>query len=228
MLSTRGSTGWVSRELAGPHEQATGAAGAASVQTESFFFSEDLSRSVLQPFGGFVACRSSEGAPQPCLSAAASEQTPFLQELQTSASTPLVTGCPAAGQACAPAVEQLADVPPGTVFGQLTGRGGRAKRKPCPPALTCGPQFEGASPDATHVVHGIVSETLTHTAPEAPEGGLYEWSAGAPAAERLQLVSVLPDGVPSAQAASWGQSHRSARSSHGGRRVWGWVARRVV
>ena len=198
VLSTRGSTGWVSRELAGPHEQATGAAGAASLQTESFFFSEDLSRSVLQPFGGFVACRSSEGAAQPCLSAAASEQTPFLQELQTSASTPLVTGCPAAGQACAPAVEQLADVPPGTVFGQLTGRGGRANRKPCPPALTCGPQFVGASPDASHVV--IESyETLTHTAPGAPAGGLYEWSAGAPAAGRLQLISVLPDGVPSAQ-----------------------------
>jgi hypothetical protein len=52
-------------------------------------------------------------------------------------------------------------------------------------------RFVGATPDASHVV--LNSKIgLTEKSP-VPSGGLYEWSADLPAAERLQLVSVLPE-----------------------------------
>ena len=202
VLSTRSNGGWSSSEIAGAHEQETGAAAASGVASETWFFSRDLSRSVLQPFGGFVACESGEGAAQPCLSAAASEQSPFLYTdfaagdpgavCTGSCALALVTGCPEIGQACPAAVEQFADVAPGTTFGQ---DGEEHAGLSCPPALLCGPQFQSASPDGSHVLLKSVA-ALVHTTPQAPEKSLYEWNADAPVHERLQLVSVLPDGVP--------------------------------
>ena len=116
ILATRGPGGWRSRELGAPHEQAFGNGEGRGLPAEGWFFSEDLSRMVLQPYGPFVACHGDEGAPQPCLSPAASEQTPFLEDLQTGTSTPLVTGCPVAGAPLRRALQELADVPPGTIL----------------------------------------------------------------------------------------------------------------
>jgi NHL repeat-containing protein/WD40 repeat protein len=180
VLSTRGAGGWSSQDIAVPHTEPTTTS--ASEGQELRFFSEDLSQAVVQPFGGFVPCRSAEGVEQPCISPAASEQTPFLRNDVTAAYTPLVTGCPAAPAHCEPAVEEHADVPPGTVFGSANGHS-------CPPSVVCGPEFKGATADLSHVIL-LSGVALTQTA--IPNEGLYEWSAGLPASRQLQLVSVLP------------------------------------
>jgi hypothetical protein len=162
VLSTRTSTGWVSRDIATPHEAATG--DRAGTAPEYRFFSEDLSTSVVQPFGLF----------NPVLSQTASEQTPYLHRLAgctSSCFAPIVTG-----------KAPFANVPVGTHFGEEleceenNGVIGIAK-------TVCGPQFQGATPDASHVV-------LRSGAPlvaGVPRDELYEWSAG-----KLALVSVLP------------------------------------
>ena len=229
VLSTRASStgGWRSGEISASHEVETGSSIALGLTGESWFFSEDLSRSILQPFGQFVPCRSSEGVAQPCLSPAASEQGPFLYSdyppeqpgavCTSSCAEPLVTGCPSAGQVCPAAVGELADVPAGTHFDNDEGQG-------CPPALVCGPQFVGASPDAEHVIVKS-SLPLTRTTLQALRGGLYEWSAQAPAHQRLALVSVLPDGTP-ADSATLGSAvaalvrAATAVSGDGSRVVW--------
>jgi hypothetical protein len=162
VLSTRGAGGWSSRDIAPPHAGATGVS--VGLGQEYRFFSEDLSLGVLQPFGGFAACRSAEGAPQACISPEASEQTAFLRTNYTSPGVvcesscyrPLVTG--AAG---------YENVPSGTKFGSGPLGGG------CPPELSCGPRFVGASPDASHV---LLESKIALTAGGA--SGLYEWSAG--------------------------------------------------
>jgi hypothetical protein len=83
---------------------------------------------------------------------------------------------PASASACyLPLVtgkEGFADVPSGTEFG---GFG----------AL----ELEGVTPDLSKIV---LHSSVALTSVPIPERGLYEWSGGAPAAERLQLVSVLP------------------------------------
>jgi len=150
LLSTRGPTGWASRDLTVPHEHAT--EGSSSGGGEYRFFSTDLSLAVVQPAGPFV----------PSISPEASEQTPFLHtnylndnvnQRCTTASCyrPLVTG--ASGHA---------NVPPGVRFGG------------CKNAGSCGPRFVRATPDGRHVI--LFSEVNLTTG--APEGALYEWSEG--------------------------------------------------
>jgi DNA-binding beta-propeller fold protein YncE len=221
VLSTRGPTGWGSLDLAAPHTEATGLS--LGLGEEYRFFSADLSLGVLQPFGSF----NQELSPQ------ASEQTAYLRSdylngnvdepcLPTTMRcySPLVTGCPPAGEECSPVVEEHANVPPGTVFGidQETG-------KECPPRPRCGPQFLGATPDLGHVVlRSRVALTESHT---SARGALYEWSVGRPPAEQVQLVSVLPDHKPASAAANLGfetrqggQVARHAISDDGSRIVW--------
>jgi sugar lactone lactonase YvrE len=73
--------------------------------------------------------------------------------------------------------------------------------------------FVGATPDFSHVV--LESKVALV---EGDSAGLYEWAAG-----RLQPVSVLPDGKPSASSPFLGDSNRSARhaiSNDGSRVVW--------
>ena len=52
--------------------------------------------------------------------------------------------------------------------------------------------FSDATPDASHIA---ISSRVQLTSTFAPKGGLYEWSASRPAAQRLSLVSVLPDEI---------------------------------
>jgi hypothetical protein len=68
--------------------------------------------------------------------------------------------------------EGVADVPSGTVFGGFRNLA-----------------LEGGTPDMSKIVLG---SRVALTATPIGENGIYEWSADAPAAERLQLISVLP------------------------------------
>jgi DNA-binding beta-propeller fold protein YncE len=162
IVSTRGADGvWSSRDLSVPHGEST----EVSIHGQEYrFFSEDLSRGAVQPVGLFTPCRDAQGAAQPCISAEASEQTPFVNELAGGAFVPLVSGCPAAG-ACEASVAAHADVPAGTVFGEQGLSGA------CPPF--CGPRLLGASPDLSHIVFESGVSLV-----EGTPGGLYEWSSG--------------------------------------------------
>jgi hypothetical protein len=160
-LALRSSTGWESREITLPHEEATPLA----EPPEYVDFSGDLSQAIVQPYRALV----------PSLSKEASEPTTFVRSdylngdvnepCLESCYRPVVTGAPG-----------FANVPPGTVFG-VCERGGATCGSPgdnsCPPAAGCGPQFEGATPDLSHVV---VSSSVGLT--KGTGGGLYEWSAG--------------------------------------------------
>jgi DNA-binding beta-propeller fold protein YncE len=167
VLSIRGMAGassWGSRDISTPREVASGIAGG-----EFRFFSPDLSLSIVNPSGVF----------DPSMSVEASEQTAYLrtdfsgdnptEPCSSDCYRPLVTGAPG-----------FANVPEGTVFGVSDSNLGET----CS-AGECGPVFEGASPDGSHVVLRSVAP-LTKG---APTGSLYEWANG-----RLQLVSVLPGG----------------------------------
>ena len=165
-LATRAPQGWQSLNINAPHESAPGLVG----ETEYPFFSTDLSLSVLQPFGAFVSSLSSE----------ASEQTPFLRTdfssgdpahfCKSSCYAPLVTGTPG-----------VENVPSGTTFGDTDSLTGGE----CVVGV-CGPEFIGASRDASHIVLQYKWAPLVE---DAPLGSLYEWAGG-----RLSVVSVLPDG----------------------------------
>jgi NHL repeat/WD40-like Beta Propeller Repeat len=172
VLSRRLSGGWASKDIATPHEAPTG----ASVGTgqEYRFFTSDLSESIVQPMGGFVA-----------LSPAASEQTPYLradfpagnvgeacEPSKSSCYRPLVSGCPASGP-CAKAIEEEADVPAGTVFAN------NRKDGPCADEIfrlaefSCRPLIVGATPDGSHIV--IESQVGLAL---GSGSGMYEWSGG--------------------------------------------------
>lgn len=169
VLSTRGARGWSSRDLEIPHTEPTGTSGFA-LGDEFQLFSSDLSRTVLQPWGGFL----------PSISPEASEQTPYLAVnfapgaasagCGESCYHPLVTGKPG-----------YANVPEEIHF-STTGE----CTEPTGHPFRCGPRFEGASTDFAHVV--MASNSGLTTTSTSGESALYEWTAGA----AIRLVSVLP------------------------------------
>jgi hypothetical protein len=181
MLSSRGTSGWATRDVAIPHVGATGAS--EGIGEDYRYFSTDLSTALVQPAGAFTAL-SPEASEQTVYSRAdfpAGEATalcPTAEQKSAGVScfTPLVTGKPG-----------VANVPLGTVFGELGNTGGEVG--PCPSiSATCGPQFAGATPDAKHVIISTSVVPVDLTTTPAPGGGLYEWTGGA-----LTLVSVLPE-----------------------------------
>lgn len=224
-LATRGSGGgWASRNLALPHVSPTSLS--VGEGQEYTFFTEDLASAVVQPFGPFVACKSEQGVAQPCLSEAASEQTPFLasdyagaassEPCSGSCYTPLVTGA-----------EGYANVPAETAFGQIGTLG-----KPCPPELKCGPEFLDATPDASHVLlRSAVALTASPSAKAlVPPDSIYEWSGGQAPSDQIRLVNVLPgnsagEALPAAEPelgyGTSGESDRHVISDDGARVVFG-------
>ncbi len=189
VIATRTPTGWESTDITPPHEAATTAS--VGQGNEYRFFSEDLSSAVVQPFGPFIPDtlaaeheKPERINPRALAPEEASEQTPFLRALVDGGSTCV----PAKGMHCyRPLVtgkEPYANVLEGTIFGH-TG----SESKPCPPAVICGPEFRGASPDARHVV---VSSNTSLTTTSPPAQYLYEWTGSNPPSEQLQPVSVLP------------------------------------
>jgi hypothetical protein len=128
-------------------------------------FSKDLSSGLVYP----------ENEDETLLSDRASEATPYIRRES------LCDAPATAGECYLPVLtgkEGFADVPPGTEFG-LKGNYGRREMV----------SFEGASPDLSHV---LMSSQLALTRTPTTRSELYEWSAGAPAAEALQLISLLP------------------------------------
>ncbi len=75
-------------------------------------------------------------------------------------------------------------------------------------------EFEGATPDLSHVVFGSEVPLLAGTVGE----GLYEWESGSP----LTLVSVLPDGTAAGEPSlgDLGRDVRGAVSDDGSRVFW--------
>jgi hypothetical protein len=164
VISERGPSGWVSRDLTVPHSGPTGQSNGTGYEYR--YFSEDLAMAIVQPFGAFVA-----------LSPSASEETAYRQTLDAPGGReacmddcyqPLVSGCPVEEESCSPAVSEGADVPPGTVFGGLVG--GKCTELG---QTACGPKFRGATPDGQSVVL-TSNKPLLHGA----GAGDYEWSGG--------------------------------------------------
>lgn len=149
-LFGRGADGWTAKTIAPPHS----GAGPSPVGTgsEYHFFSEDLSKSILQPFGPFTP-----------LAPGVSEATPYLR-------TDFLSGH--AGELCTTDCYQplvsAANVPSGTQFGEEPG--GNCEK------IFCGPDFLGGTPNLNHVV----LESQVALSPTSLEGdnGLYEWGGG--------------------------------------------------
>lgn len=161
-LSRRTARGWESRDIATPHEVASGHS--LNQGQEYRLFSEDLETGILQV----------EGAFNPSLSPEASEQTPYLRTnfaagdveapCQSGCYRPLVTGAPG-----------YANVAPGTVFGLSTS----GTEETCRPAPRCGPEFADTTADLQHVVlNSTVPLTSGGSPPSLGNHDLYEWSGG--------------------------------------------------
>ena len=208
-LSTRTAAGsWETADISTPHNE-----GASQVNvdpsTEYFLFSSDLSLGIVEPKGD---------TPLPPLPPGA-EKTVYARHNGQCASTP--TG--AIPATCYQALVSAANVPEGTEFGGTEETEG-------------GVEFVSASPDLGHVVlearptvtgvRQTPAPSLTETA--LPQGGLYEFSAGRPASEPLQLVDILPPhaGKPeepasfAALGAYLGHDVRHAISDDGSRIFW--------
>ena len=214
VLSIRGpGGGWSSRDIATPHEQATGAS--VGKGQEYRYFSADLAIGLVEPLGPPAgAALLSPGASEKTvylradepLSPGLSEQSAYGEALAEGGYLPLATSCPPEGETCDPRIEQLAKregVPAGTKLGGTI-------------------VFVGATTDLSNV---ILSSRVPLTA-KTPEGtttegcGLYEWSGG-----QLQLISLLPDHEQASSCeATLGNENaadaRGAVSSNGSRIVW--------
>jgi hypothetical protein len=187
IVSRRGAQGWSSRDVDTPHNSVTG----VTNRPEYLSFTGDLSAGLVEPI--------MNGRVNTLLSSEASETTPYVrrESLCDAPATaaecylPLLTG-----------KEGFADVPPGTEFGRKTSEGalsGSGKNIV---------QFGAASPDLRHII--LSSEVaLTNTG-----GDLYEWSAGVPATQAVQSVSVLP-ASEGGEATGKGQIDKSAGVGHG-------------
>jgi WD40-like Beta Propeller Repeat len=205
VMSVRGPEGWISHDIAMPHRAATGVGG-----SDYRVFSEDLSLGAAQPFGNFT----------PAVSPAGSEQTAYLRtDFRSGEPTafcvedcyrPLVTGCPPVGEECPGSVQEAADVPSGTKFGEE----GNCANKETKQQL-CGPEVVVATPDLSHVV--LSTHAALEPGAKSDGGDLYEWEKGA-----LTPVNVLENGT-------WGGTPvigyqnivvRHAISDDGSRIVW--------
>jgi hypothetical protein len=192
------AAGWSSRDIATPHEQATGVSIGDGQEYRSF--SSDLSLGLVEQLGPPAVAAS--------LSPGASEKTVYLR-----ADEPLSPGTLEQGafgeavaeggyKALATSKPGYENVPPGTkVSGSV--------------------EFMGATPNLSHVV--LYSRVPLTT--KTPEGntttgsGLYEWSAG-----QLQLISLLPNHEQASSGnAILGYKDADARgavSSDGSRVIW--------
>ena len=143
----RGPDGWESDTLTPPH---SGSGLLPLAGQEYHFYSQDLSRVILQPFGPLTPL-----APDVSQSTAY-VRTDYLNSNQ--------------GKLChsdcySPLVND-GNVPPGTQYGE-------EETEPCSTRTQCGPYVWGVTPDLSHVVIGSPAALAAGS-----QGGLYEWAAG--------------------------------------------------
>jgi hypothetical protein len=176
VFARRSASGWGSCDVGLPHAGTTGTPIGSG--QEYVGFSEDLGLGLVRPAGPFIPVTAGE-----------SESGPLLAGFEGScgarpALRPLVTGCPASG-VCAPAVQELADVPAGTAFGEEGNCSGVGQQ------VFCGPRVLGANSDLGATVFSSGASLGSVEGTPVPAGGLYEWHSG-----HVGVVSVLPSGVP--------------------------------
>jgi DNA-binding beta-propeller fold protein YncE len=167
LLSRRGPAGWSTRDVTVPSETVVGFH--PGHLSEYQLFSADLSLAAVDPFGATP------------LSPLTTERTPYLRQPGGSF-TPLVIGCPEVPQPCPPAIQEHANVPPGTKFGGT----------PAPEIGTLGAvEFLDATPDLSHVVldspQALTEDFETGFVSHVELINVYEWTAGA-----LTLLSQIP------------------------------------
>jgi len=175
------------------------------------FFSEDFSQAVAHPFGPEF---------DPLISPQAEEQTAYLRNNANGIYTPLVTRADDTAKPFEPFGEEFA-----IAIG----------------CSMCGPRFEGATPDAKHIILQTDPEAVSGlkvplTDAPGDEGGLYEYSGEKPASEQLKLISILPATEAEEQKGEGGKpipltsfpdlgadniDTRGAISTDGSRVVWG-------
>jgi hypothetical protein len=205
IFSQRGPEGWASRDISPLHKSFAGVP--AEFDSEYFVFNSDLSAALVFPEAEDIY----EGEESTLLSDEASEPTPYIRRES------LCDGPTTASECYRPVLtgkEGFADVPSGTVLGPEKG-GGRTAA------------IAGVTPDMSHVV---VQSPLQLTAtPPNPFSENYEWSADAPPAESLQMVTILPEseGGGPAREATVGELHQNppggaehAISNSGARIFW--------
>ncbi len=196
LVSTRGTEGWSTRDIATPTEDAKGLQ--PGTAQEYRWFSSDLTAALAQPFGPYTLTGEHRQEP-PLLPGVGSEER-GLYVRHGSTCTAGAAGC----------YEPLVSAETDTAGAQFGGE----------------LEFEGAAPDLKHVVFRS-DVALSKNSPSAP--GLYEWNAGKPASEQLQLVSVLPGNKraagsePPPQVGDFnpiGAATRGAVSADGSRVFW--------
>ncbi len=156
-LARRGPGGWESRDIASHHGQ--GPTGKTVGYGEEYrFFSEDLSLGIVEPYGSF----------DPSLSPEASELTSYLRKmyLNGNVNDPCLESC---YRPLATGKAGYANVPPGTVIDPVI------EGKKCFLGPACGPVFEGATPDLSHIAF---ESRVALTSEGEGEEGLYEWTGG--------------------------------------------------
>jgi hypothetical protein len=117
------SGGWSSKDIATPHNEATGVG--LGTGPEYRFFSPDLSLGFVEPMGPFTPLSGEEVSPE------ATERTEYVRKDMTCQATPAT---------CYRPLLTAANVPPGTKFG---GNNGKIRSEV---------QFLSATPDLSHVV----------------------------------------------------------------------------
>jgi hypothetical protein len=153
----RGSDGWVSETITPPHSERGSLP--LGYGDEYRFFSEDLSKAILQPFG-----------PVTPLASGVNQSTPYLRTDYLNGDQGDLCGT-GAGAGCYEPLVSENNVPPGTPYGE-------EQSGPC--RGTCGPQVMAVTPDLSHVV----LESPAALTPDFKEMGvgrqenIYEWSAG--------------------------------------------------
>ena len=217
ILSVRGSDGgWSSKDIASPHELATGASHGTG--QEYRFFSPDLSVGLVEPLG--TGATGTEAAGATLLSPAASERTVYLHADRPLSPEPSVAGG-FAEAVLESGYKALVTSKPGyaNVFPEGMKITGEAPREY--------PNFEGASSDLRHVIVGstipLTLQTPAGKTIEPGEFGLWEWNAGKAPREQLQDVNVLPNGEQSRSAGLGTRNEDNARgaiSADGSRIAW--------
>jgi hypothetical protein len=164
------ATGWCSKDISTSHAVASGVNEGHG--EEYRFFSGDLSSALVEPVGAFTSLEPEAFPPD-------TGHTQYLRHDSTCQATPSTCYLPLLTDA--PGYE---DVPSGTKFS------GESE------AVLGNVEFVDGTPDLAHVILASDGVALTGTPLSNPKDvTLYEWSAGRPPGEALQLVSELPKGT---------------------------------